>query len=114
MSTQLATCRMTSTVKSSSIWICDDRADLDAALVNDRALREAGGAREVDAGLIPADTRREVREHEVDREDRDEAKERKGSDDCLSAHIGIGPTSLPCKNCWTIGLIEERISATVP
>ena len=56
--------------------------------------------------------RADVRDDQKDREKRHQAQERKEPDDRLFVHIGIGPTSLPCKNCWTIGLGEAVISST--
>ena len=96
----------------SSLRLIDD-ADDDAAFVHERAFVQAGGGLEVDRGEIAA-AGADVLDEQKEREERGEPEQREEADDRLSIHIGIGPTSLPCRNCCTIGLGEDLISSTVP
>ena len=113
MSTLLLIAMITSTVKSSGnrLRLVDD-ADDDAALVHERAFVQAGRRLEMDGRLVAA-ARADVGEEQENGEQRRPSPRsvKRPTIACL-VHIGIGPTSLPCKNCCTIGFGEPLISST--
>ena len=59
---------------------------------------EAGRRLEVYGGLVAA-ARADVGDEQNQREQQSQPEQRKKADNGLFVHIGIGPTSLPRRNC---------------
>src|SRR5579872_1232844 len=100
-----------------------DLSDDDARELHRGAFLQAGHVAEVNRGLVSILAQRVVAQHVPDDEQRDDRDDRENTDAKLRGHVsaapashynGIGPISLPCKNCCMIGFCERRKSFAGP